>query len=297
MKSVLVKLYHSSHTVFQSLISIICVVLFSSHNANKQIKACIHDDKKNTECIIIGNGPSINNYLENSIDDISNKDTFVVNYFALTDFFKLVKPNFYLMMDKDIYTLNPTPFNNENKNNLELISILNKISWNMTIFAPNKFKNTPLIKAIFNKNVKIVYFNSTPINGIKFIENFFFKKNLGMPKPETVIIPAIFLAINLKYSCINLFGAEASWLKYLHVTDNNEVIVRLKHFYKNDSDSIQGHSTLSTLSTFLITQAHCFSSHMRLQEYSKYRSSQILNYTPESYIDAYKKVKSNKLMN
>lgn len=291
MKAFLQNLYQIFILVFQSFISIICVVLFSSYYANNRIKSCIKYDKKSNECVVMGNGPSLKIFLENPFDEtLKNKDVFAVNYFALTEFFELVKPNFYLMMDEDIYKLNATPFNDENKKNLDLISLLNKISWNMTMFVPYKFKKSPLIKLILNKNIKIVFFNSTPINGITFLENFFFKNNLGMPKPETVIIPSIFLAINLKYSRINLYGAEASWLKYLHVTDDNKVIVRLKHFYKG-TESIAGHKTLNTLSSFLTTQVYCFESHMRLQKYSVYKSSKVLNYSPESYIDAYEKVK------
>ena len=233
----------------------------------------------------MGNGPSLTSLLEDPGDHLVDKDIFVVNYFGLTDYFDLVRPNYYVILDDGMLNVD-----SRNKQAENLILKLNNVTWEMVICVPAHCIESELISSLKNDKLFIVGFNSTPVdNGITFIENFLYKLNLGMPFPQTVINAVIFLALNLKYDVINLYGVEQSWLRYLTVNSDNQVNVGLPHFYAGPSD-LGRHSTLSTLSTFLLTQVFCFASHMRLGKYAEYRGLTILNHTPGSYIDAYQRV-------
>lgn len=287
MKFYLQKAYFSIIVFSQTIVSLLSTLLFSSYRAGRLFSKCAEKYKKSNECIVMGNGPSITSLFEEKHGELSNKDIFAVNYFCLTGYFQLVKPNFYVLLDSNIFADNLSE--NGNKQTEELIATFNEITWEMVLFVPEKFKNRRLVTSFLNEHVIVVPFNSTPVNGIKSVENFLYRNNLGMPVPQTVINAVIFLAINMKYDEIHLYGVEQSWLKHLHVTNDNQVSVSLPHFYAGP-DSLGRHSTLRTLSAFLITQAACFSSHMRLQEYAKYKGNRILNHTPGSYIDAYERV-------
>ena len=287
MKYYLKKTYYLCTNVFNTIVSLLSVLLFSSYSCNKRMKQCEKKYKKVNECVVMGNGPSIMSLFENNYSVFFNKDIFAVNYFCSTNYFELVKPNFYVLLDPDIFAESPS---GKAKQNIDtLIAKFNDISWEMVLFIPVNFKNTKLLEHFVNRKLTIVPFNSTPIHGIKSIENYLFKKDLGMPMPQTVINAVIFLAINMKYDIIHLYGVEQSWLKYLSVSNNNKVSVGLPHFY-GGSDDIGEHRTLRTLSAFLLTQAAAFKSHMRLQEYAKHNGKRILNHTPGSYIDAYERV-------
>ena len=74
-----------------------------------------------------------------------------------------------------------------------------------------------------NSKLIIVPFNATPIKGITSVENFIFKRNLGMPTPETVVNATVFLAINMNFEIIHLYGVEQSWLKNLSISNDNSV--------------------------------------------------------------------------
>lgn len=232
----------------------------------------------------MGNGPSLTSLFENNLDEISDKNIFAVNCFCLTNYFELVKPSFYVLLDPMIFEESVSE-NAKNHIN-ELIAILNDISWQMVLFIPSKFNHSSLLKYFKNRKLIIVPFNSTPIHGITSLENYLFKRNFGMPMPQTVINATIFLAINMKFNIIHLYGVEQSWLKYLSVSNDNEVSVGLPHYYSG-SDKTEENRTLSE---FLLSQAATFKSHMRLQKYAKYCGTRILNHTPGSYIDAYERV-------
>jgi hypothetical protein len=269
-------------------VSLLSVLFFSSFRVSRVMRECERKHKKSNECVVMGNGPSITTLFEKQRSHLANKDIFAVNYFCLTDYFDLVKPKFYVMLDPAMFAV--VVHGSGNRQAEELIVKFNDITWEMVVFVPAQYKKSKLTAALTNNKLSIIPFNSTPINnGIVFVENLLFKSNLGMPFPQTVINAVIFLAINLKYDIVNLYGVEQSWLQHLHVTNDNQVNVGLPHFYTGPSD-LGRHSTLNTLSTFLFTQAVCFASHMRLEEYARYKGLQVLNHTPGSYIDAYKRV-------
>lgn len=281
MKKILIKLYFICLKVCQTIISIFSVIFFSSFATNKKIVNSKQKIKKSSECIIIGNGPSVNLLFEENRNYIDNKDVFVVNFFCLTKYFKEIKPSYYVIADPDLFS---DFYNYELKmQTKELVEILNNITWPMILFIPVRFIKTELFNSFVNPNLKVVPFNTTPIKGFKFFENFFFKANLGMPIPESVIIAAIFLAINTDYNVLNLFGVEHSWLKNLSVNSNNEVYVGLDHFY----DASEKTDEKRKLSHFLLSQSRLFNSHLQLQDYSKYLGKHIINRTKDSFIDAY----------
>ena len=287
IKRFLKRTHYSATKLIDTSVSVVSVLLFSSFRVNKTMRECIEKYKKFNECVVMGNGPSITTLLEKKNSDLVNKDIFAVNYFCLTSYFDSVKPNFYVMLDPNLFLDDLSV--DGNMQVIELVNKFNEITWEMVVFIPVKFKNSKLVESFSNKKLIVVPFNSTPVKGLKMIENMLFESNLGMPLPQTVINAVIFLAINLKFDIINLYGVEQSWLKYLHVNNDNQVNVRLEHFY-GGSDSLGRHSTLNTLSAFLYTQAACFESHMRLQEYARYSGERIFNHTPGSYIDAYERV-------
>ena len=287
IRNYLKDIYLFASLLLNTLVSVFIVLLLSSFRINKEMSKCVKKYKKSSECVVLGNGPSIANLFEKKRNSMHGKDIFAVNYFCLTNYFDMVKPKFYVMLDPDLYK--DDSLGSKSTRVEELIAKLNSITWEMVIFVPVKFKNRRLTESFTNNKLIVIPFNSSPIKGLEFIENLIFKINLGMPNPITVINAAIFLAVNLKYDIVNLYGVEQSWLKHLHVTNDNQVNVRLPHFY-GGPDDIGRHSTLNTLSSFLYTQAICFESHMRIEKYSKYNDTCILNHTPGSYIDAYDRV-------
>ena len=239
------------------------ILTFSFYRAGKGIKECIEDFKGQKECVILGNGPSINELFESQYDLLFDKDVFVVNYFCLTDYFENIKPKFYTLMDPGVFEMNFS----EEYGDLpsKLLKCLNKIDWDMVLFIPSQFSKSKLVKLLTNKKIKIVKINSTPIlPSFDVVDHALFNLNLGMPTSETVINAVIFIAINMQYDCIHLHGVEQSWLKDLSVNEKNEVNVGLPHFYKGPKKLLR-HPSLKNLSTFLRSQATCFESHLRLE--------------------------------
>jgi hypothetical protein len=287
MKNLLKQIYYVYKNTFDTFVSILSVLLLSSFNRTIILKKLIKKLKQKDECVIMGNGPSLLNELAESNDKLTNKDIFVVNFFCCTRYFEIIKPFGYVLLDPELFNFSNDIIMEQKVH--DLISKLNQVNWNLLLCIPYGNRNSLIYKSIKNKHIYIFEFNAIPINGVNKINNLLFQYNLGMPMPQTVIIAAIFLALNMNYKKCHLYGVEQSWLKDLSINNKNEIMVGLDHFYPiSNVDNYQsGVAENRSLSEFLFSQAVVFKSHMDLNKYSIYKGSLIINHTPGSYIDAY----------
>ncbi len=281
MKNILKNFYLLYQKIFNSFVSIISVVFFSSFQSNRQISKCKVKFKKHNESIILGNGPSITDFLKYNNDFLLSKDIFVVNFFCTTPYFNLIKPSFYILLDPFLFLEDSA---SESKIDL-IIDKLNDVNWEIALFVPANVLNSSILNKIVNLNIKKFGFNPIPVSGCNTFENFIYSQNLGMPLAQTVINAAIFIAINLDYHNVHLFGVEQSWLKFLTVHQDNQISVGLNHFYTGADKTRENR----TLSEFLKSQVAVFESHLRLEKYSKFKNVKIYNHTIDSYIDAYER--------
>jgi hypothetical protein len=150
-----------------------------------------------------------------------------------------------------------------------------------------------------NKLIKITYFNTTPIEGFKWFVHFGIKRGLGLPRPHNVLIPSVALACNLGYRKIYLLGAENSIFKEISVTDQNEVLLTQKHFYDSNNASARPMDKLGKgnrkMHEVLQKLVYSFQGYWILQEYAVRRHVKIFNATPNSFIDAFAKIKIDEL--
>ncbi len=275
MKRFCKRIYELFKTAFNLIVSLLSIFLFSSFACNKQIKKQ-REKREHKNCILMGNGPSLPALL-NYYKDMEDKDYFAVNFMCLSDLFFQYKPSRYIILD-------PIYFKEDYIEKVQkTIDVLNETDWNMTLYIPHGYRNSKFARSITNDKIEIINYNHTPIDVTDKIDRFFFKRNLGMPWPENIIIAAIFEAINLGYEAIHLLGTEQSWLKLLRVDDNNNVTISLQHYTVTDVGKSE------YLHTFLLSQARSFRSNVRLSVYAKSVGVDIINHTPESYLDAYRK--------
>lgn len=238
---------------------------------------------KNYEtCLVLGNGPSIKQDLNEIIKLRSNSDIMALNFFCNSPEFKRFKPVLYCIADPVIFSsakgkeILPDAINDFIKN-------FNKIDWNCDLYYPKHFDRKFILNKITNPLVRKRSYNSTPLNSNYKLTHLFFKYGLGMPVPESVIIPSILITINQRFKKIYLFGVDHSWAKNLEVDDNNSSSFLLNHFWGNDSRTLSDRG----MSDFFMSQYRLFSSHDQLKKYSEYRNVKIINKTKKSLIDSY----------
>ena len=242
------------------------------------------------ELLILANGPSLNKTIEDGNDFLKGKTLLAVNFFVNSPRFTELRPELYLIADP-LFWLVP-----EKRQQL-FGGLAEKTTWPMTLFIPRRaLKNKewkPLLGG--NSQIKIVVYNTTPIEGFQVFCNWVFHKGWGVPRPHNVLIPSIAVGLRLQFKKIYLAGADHSWLPEIRVTDDNVVLMHQKHFYDqgtSKADTVKQENLQSAhIYTILYHMYVSFKSYHILEAYAQWLGKEIINITPGSYIDAFRRMK------
>lgn len=246
----------------------------------------INSDNTNSEIVVIGNGPSAEEYLTRYVSSGSAIDIMALNFFAIDKWFFQVRPKYYVLADPQVFNSNSIPKVVKDKYE-HLLESLSKVDWKFYLILPQHFRNARIIKDLEELNFqgKIIRYNNIPLKSKGLIANKLMHFGLGIATPESVIISAIALSINFGFKKVFLTGVEHSWVKEIEVDSKNKVSYTLKHFYKGD----KAYSSPYTMAQFMTSQYRLFSSHERIANYARFKDVEVINTTKDSLIDAYAK--------
>jgi hypothetical protein len=248
------------------------------------------------ELLILGNGPSLNDFLTQHKDFAAGKDVMAVNMFSLTDAFEQMKPAKYVIAAPEFW-LNPEDEYEKQRKQM-FVSLAEKTTWPLDFFIPVAAKNKGGWEQILkpNPNIRIVFYNTMPVEGFRFFRYFLFDRRFGMPRPHNVIIPSVMNAVLSGYEKIYITGIDHDWLKYLHVTDDNQAVLIQKHFYDKPEELKPGvmrkfgkeeRKMHEILQKFMLA----FKGYHELNEYAGHKNVRIYNITPDSLVDAFERMK------
>lgn len=245
-------------------------------------------------CFILGNGPSLKNDLNDNLEIFKNSNLLCVNGFSSSNYFDIVKPKYYVFTDPSIWSKKTTDLENIKIRSAMVNSLILKTTWNLNLFLPTISKqNSKFIESFReNQNIRISYFNTTPIEGITRINWFFYQLGLGMPRPHNVVIPSLMIAINSNVKTIGLFGVDHSWIPLIHVDQNNNTLLKQEHFY-DEKNAKATHMKLGEakkmLHEMLYSFYNIFSAYVIIKPYADKNGVSIYNTTENSFIDAFER--------
>ncbi len=242
------------------------------------------------ELLILANGPSLNRTVESASAFIQGKTLLAVNFCVTSPLFERLKPEIYLIADP-LFWIVP-------EKRVSLFGTLaEKTTWPMSLFVPVRAMKSdtwqPLLAG--NPHINLCLYNTTPIDGFQGFCNWIFSKGWGVPRPHNVLIPAITIGLRLPFHKVYLAGADHSWLPEITVTDDNVVLMHQKHFYDQGTSKaqtvLQENLHTQRLHNILYHMYVAFKSYFMLEAYARKLGKEVINITPGSYIDAFKRMK------
>ena len=277
------KLSEFISALWQSILSLVKVALQSQWRVKLP--------RQSGEIVILANGPSLSQTLADHSDFIKARASLAVSFAARTEQFFAIKPSFYVLTDPMFFTARDEP------KFAHLWQILTTgINWKMTLFLPSRFKKR--VKDIpglaGNKWLDVAFYNVTPVEGFKWLENALFRANLGMPRPRNVLIPSIMLTLAMGFDTVYLAGADHSWTRTLSVDDQNRVVSIQPHFYKeSEQEKRQGvaQHMRYPLHNMMWNFYVAFKSYFTIARYARHLGVSVFNVTPGSFIDAFPRKK------
>ena len=276
------------YDLFYTFKSTIKIIVF--HPIRNRYKLRL--DKEKT-VYLLASGLSLRNDISNYLQELSEQNLFVMNQFVFSDLFLLLKPTCYVLTDPIYWSEHISE--TEREVALNVVSELkNCVSWDLSLFVPLFALKSERIKMIKeNVHVKVIGYSSLSLNGFRFCRNYWYKKNCGMPSPQSVLNAAIFLALNSGYKVINLLGADHTWIKQLSVGYDGLIYNEDNHFYDKQKAKkvaiVDGDNKYWTIEKWLLYVAKLFRSHYVLKDYAKYLGVSIFNLTSDTMLDVYER--------
>ena len=274
--------------LFQSIFTLPKILLWSR-------KVRLPKAKKN-ELVILGNGPSLQDFLNNHREFLEGKQTLAVNHFADTDAFTEIQPDYYVINVPEFWTEDVDGDVLERRNHL-IDNLLNKTTWQMHLLLGMGAKKSKKWRELSQKNPHLIihYFNPTPIEGFRRFRHFCYKRQWGMPRPHNVLIPSLMLGINMDFNKIYVTGADHSWMEEIFVADDNTVYLTQRHFYDAQTARPDVMKKMGKNKRKLHEILHkfmlAFRGYFDIDDYARSQSVEIINITPHSMIDAFRREK------
>jgi hypothetical protein len=271
-------------------------------------------------CVVLGNGPSLADDLERQFDAIAARPKVCVNNFAKSEYYERLKPEHYVLADTAYFSadtqriLADIDAGRTNSYSADAVdyyryltavkdsvyrNMVDKTSWDMTLFVPLHSRLQGDLGWISQRNprIRLAFFNMTPLSsGPAWLRHRLYRMNLAVPRAETVLVAAIFLALQMGYRNLYVLGADHSWHENFTVGRDNVLRVRDPHFYDAPGETptvplVKDHITGETWK--MHEQWHslgrAFESHVALAEYARALGARILNASAKSYLDAYER--------
>ncbi|MEW6507628.1 MAG: hypothetical protein AB1432_07785 [Bacteroidota bacterium] len=275
--------------LFDSLFSIIKVIILSRFFTKIKKYSTAQE-----EVVILANGPCLTRDLELNSDFIIPQKKICVNFFAISSEYEKIKPEYYVLAAPEFWLVKSSEYFREKKEILIDI-LLNKTKWEMFLLIPCQASDSEFVmKVSKNQFIKFIFYNNAPVEGLKSVSHLMFKLNLGMPRPHNVLIPSIFLALNLGFKKIIIFGADHSWHEEIKVDENNSVSVNHEHFY--DCQKVQMpmyklEGEKYFLHDIFRKLQFAFKGYFVLRHYANSLGAEVLNASSKSYIDAFDRIR------
>lgn len=239
---------------------------------------------KEQPLVILGNGPSLKQTIDEHLDRLHEFDTMAVNFAANAPEFELLKPDYYILADPHFFD------NPDDPNVSRLISNIQNVGWKMMVFLPFAARQRCTLKS--NGRLTVEFYNAVGVEGFRWFTDAAYRSRRAMPRPRNVLIPAIMTGIGMGYREIYLTGADHSWTKTLSVSDDNRVVSIQPHFYKEDEREVRRISTeyiKHKLHSILYSFYLAFRSYHEIEDFASRHGVSIYNATPGSFIDAFER--------
>lgn len=234
-------------------------------------------------CLILANGPSANDILPEILRRRDEFDLYTMNFAQQNELFFQLKSRIHILADPAFFASTVSASIKEKRRCLA--AAFHKIDWALQLAVPYQY--LPAAKDMYAApSVSLIGFPTRSTSfGAKYQKQII-QKGYYSFGAQSVASSALYMALMAGYKKILLAGADADWLKFTNVDENNAVYRLDKHYY-------DGQGTINYLNSSylqgLLTAARYFSELQTMYEFAKRDHTEIINLSQHSMIDIFPK--------
>ena len=276
---------------------IFIILIIRSLISPKEIynKKLIPELNINKKLLILANGPSLKKDIERIRKISESYDVFAVNYFALTEYFDEIKPNFYFLFDQKFWS---NKVNDKIISNAEsLVEKLSNINWDMLLICNEVGYSKLKVIAKKNKHVTLIKVRNNPCDlkleslHLFAINNYLCTPNFG----RNVFILALWYALFIGKKDIEIYGADFSQFKEFEIDQkNNDTLTNESHFYSFMDGTHKNQPKYKIKKVRKIHQrlyaiSLMFKQIYLLSKIAEKNNIKVVNYSSKSYLDCFRR--------
>lgn len=231
---------------------------------------------------VLCTGPSLRQDLPELMGDkqFMKEDKICVNYFFHDEVIRELKPTIYCLADPVLFEATH-------------IGIFNDINafvdWDMKLVIPLYGREiVRTVKSMLtNNHITLVAISALLYNGFEKNRYKSWETGRSVPSYVNISIMASYVALNMGYSDIYLYGVEHTFFENMGVDDENRLYLTDSHFYGSEKRYVLRNGQQWHIKDWLYDKYLTFLEHERMRGYADYLGSTIVNCTENSLIDSY----------
>lgn len=286
MKKIVLKIY-----AFFAGINVLLVYIYR-FILRGTLKPMIKDEKVGKDIVLLGNGPSVDDAINNL--STTNSVYAVVNFFALGKYYQQLKPRYYILSDG--------AYCSDSSLNSMVTALMERINettkWKMSLYIPYRsIKGSNVTKIFTNPLIKVHFYNDIPYEGkyaIPALRDYLYRKGLANIDIWNVIQAGVMLLVLLGYKTIHLYGVENSEPNSLKVNEKNQPGYVHELFYDKSQSYMQlvlnEDGSSKRVYEILFRYYKTFQGFMDVNHFAKKQNCRVINHTSASLIDAFERV-------
>ena len=247
--------------------------------------------KKRPRINVVVNGPSCS-----SVKNLFGVDSrftecpsIVVNFFANTPEYEILRPQYYTLADPMFFM--DCPGKNVEKVKLFYRVLNEKTKWPLTVFIPRSKGKDRFYKysGITNDYITPVEICDVGYDGFESLRNISYDKGFCSPRAFTVAIMALYTSIKMGYQQIDIYGLDNNYYSSLCLDTEGRTCDIIQHNGESDEFRIllDGKGNPYTLHDYLLGLTFHLKNHEYTEKYAEYKGVNIFNHSPITMVDAY----------
>jgi len=279
--------------LFFDIVLLLAAMIYSVFKY-KKVDTNAWDFDSFNKIMLLANGPSLKNDISSVIKESSVSEVYVLNYFAITEYFDEIKPENYVLTDRMFWNENAN--DDIKKDNEELFLLLNKVDWKMNIICPDSGYKSISDRLAQNINIKVLKVHSVNIEfKNEKINLFALNKNIITPHFINGLVMVLWHAMHQKKQDIEIYGADFSLFKEYYIDQKtNELFNTASHFYKNTEAQNNAsykypNEPKKMMHTRIYQQWSSFYQMYLLSKLAKIRNIKVTNFSSNSFLDCFER--------
>jgi hypothetical protein len=279
--------------LFFDIVLLLAAMIYSVFKY-KKVDTNAWDFDSFNKIMLLANGPSLKNDISSVIKESSVSEVYVLNYFAVTEYFDEIKTENYVLTDRMFWNENAN--DDIKKDNEELFLLLNKVDWKMNIICPDSGYKSISDRLAQNIYIKVLKVHSVNIEfKNEKINLFALNKNIITPHFINGLVMVLWHAMHQKKQDIEIYGADFSLFKEYYIDQKtNELFNTASHFYKNTEAQNNAsykypNEPKKMMHTRIYQQWSSFYQMYLLSKLAKIRNIKVTNFSSNSFLDCFER--------